>query len=489
MPEDEETIPQEEHTEEPEQKEAQEKSVKKKPKHKTKHKAKTPLPPPKAPKRERSESAGNSGLALIVIYVLLGLLVIATSFYTGYLFGKTGGSDGTDTQTGSGSNEKLQIVEYSDFQCPFCTRAVPTVKQIKETYGDKVEVVYKHFPLESIHPDAMGAAIASECARDQGKFWEYHDKLFANQGALGIENLKTYAKDLGLDTAKFNDCLDNKKTEARVQADIAEASSRGLRGTPSFWIKDELVVGALPFETFQQKIDEKLSGKAAAPAPAPQEQALPPAPNVPKTAKPKVELFVMSYCPFGLQMEKAYAPVAELLGSKADMQIHYVSYIMHGEEEAFENLRQYCIQKEQPSKYLAYLKCFVEATDSEGCLVKAGVDTSKMQTCFDAADNEFDVKANLADQSSWLSGRYPQFNLDKTLTDKYEVGGSPTLIINGVEANVARSQEALKQAICNAFTTPPAECNTALNTNQENPGAGAIGAGTQAAGNAVGGCG
>jgi protein-disulfide isomerase len=496
MPEDEETVPEEaseqsapiEETE-AEKREAKKEETKKEAKaerpkrHRPKRKAKAALPPPKAPRKVKTPS---SGIALVVIYVVLGLLVIATSFYTGYLFGKTAGTGGT---TGNATS-KLQVIEYSDYQCPFCERVEPTIEQLRQEYGDKITLVYKNFPLEQLHPNALNAAIAAECARNQGenKFWAYHDLLFKNQSALDVASLKKDAADLKLDTAKFNTCLDNKETESRVRADMAEGAARGVQGTPSFWIKDELFVGAQPYAAFKAKIDDKLSGKAAA-APAPTQQQAAPAPTVPKATKPKVELFVMSYCPYGLQMEKAYVPVANLLGGKADMQIHFVSYAMHGQKEVEENLRQYCIETGQPTKYLDYLKCFVEATNTTDCQAKAGIDTAALQTCYTAADKAFNVTANFNDQSSWSGGRFPKFVVDQALNDKYDVQGSPTFIINGVESQASRSQEAVKKAICDAFTTPPVECQQTLNTNQENPGAGAIGVGTQAPAAADGGCG
>ncbi len=284
--------------------------AKKKPKHKAKSKVNSAkIQQPKAP----AKSGAPSKTVLMTVYIILGLLVIATSFYTGYLVGKMGsGSNGQDptTQTGTGSaaNGKLQIIEYSDFQCPFCSRVNPTITQIKADYADKVEIVFKNFPLESIHPNAFNAAMAAECARDQGKFWEMHDKLFANQGTLEIDNLKKYAADVGVNTAKFNTCLDTKATEARVRADIAEATAKGVQGTPSFWMKDELFVGAQPYANFKTKIDEKLSGKPAAPAAAQQPQA--PAPGtkvnvaagryVKGSATAKVELVHFSdyQCPY-----------------------------------------------------------------------------------------------------------------------------------------------------------------------------------------------
>jgi len=212
---------------------------------------------------------------------------------------------------------------------------------------------------------------------------------------------------------------------------------------------------------------------------APEQPAAQPAvPQVTKSDKPKVELFIMSYCPYGLQMQKAYIPVAKLLGTKADMQIKWVPYIMHGEKETQENTRQYCIQKEQSDKYLAYATCFVASTDTAACQKSAGIDAAKLQTCYDAADKEFSITANQNDQASWLSGRFPQYNVDKTIASQYGVQGSPTFVINGKQVSASRSSEAIKQAVCAAFNNPPAECKTALNTNQEAPGAGAIGAGS-----------
>lgn len=221
---------------------------------------------------------------------------------------------------------------------------------------------------------------------------------------------------------------------------------------------------------------------AAAPAPAQAAQpATPPAPEVPKQATPDVELFIMSYCPYGLQMQKAYVQAAELLGGKANIETKWVSYAMHGLQEIEENTRQYCIQEEQASKYNEYVRCFVETTDTESCQTKAGIDSAKLKSCTDAADAEFGIMDDYNDRENWLSGRFPIYGVDADLNTKYGVRGSPTLVINGQSVSVARSAEAVKQAICNAFTTPPKECETKLNANQEQPSKGPIGAGTGAA--------
>ncbi len=161
------------------------------------------------------------------------------------------------------ADAKVAIVEYSDFQCPFCARAYPTVKQVLKDYDGKVKFYYKHFPL-GFHQNAQKAAEAYECALDQGKQWEYHDKLFDNsQGdgtGLNIADLKKYAADLGLDTAKFNSCLDGGQKAAKVQADTAEGAANGVSGTPTFFINGQAVVGAQPYSAFQQAIDAKLAG-------------------------------------------------------------------------------------------------------------------------------------------------------------------------------------------------------------------------------------
>jgi protein-disulfide isomerase len=156
------------------------------------------------------------------------------------------------------AENRVVIIEFSDFQCSYCSKAVPTLNKIKETYGDKVEIVFRQFPL-SFHSSTQNASESSECARDQGKFREYHDKLFANQMALSNDDLKKYASELGLDTAKFNQCLDNREKMQVVQKDITAGQEMGVTATPTFFIGDYKLIGAQPFETFKKVIDEKLN--------------------------------------------------------------------------------------------------------------------------------------------------------------------------------------------------------------------------------------
>jgi len=169
------------------------------------------------------------------------------------------GFDKDDPIYGS-ADAPVVIVEFSDFQCPYCSRVNPTMEQVKTTYGDKVAIVFRDFPLP-MHKEAPKAGEAAQCANDQGKFWEYHDKLFANQRALADENLKSYAADLGLDAAAFDSCLDSGKYTAEVEADKKAGAAVGVAGTPAFFINGQFLNGARPFESFKELIDSELKAK------------------------------------------------------------------------------------------------------------------------------------------------------------------------------------------------------------------------------------
>jgi protein-disulfide isomerase len=160
------------------------------------------------------------------------------------------------------TNAPVTIVEFSDFQCPFCQRVSPTLKRLKETYGDKIRIVWKDFPLTAIHPEAFKAAEAGNCAREQGKFWEYHDRLFANQQTLQPDALKTHAVASGLDPAKFNACLDSSKYSTRVQEHVGVGAKLGINSTPAVFINGRQVTGAQPYEVFAGIIDEELERTA-----------------------------------------------------------------------------------------------------------------------------------------------------------------------------------------------------------------------------------
>ena len=152
-------------------------------------------------------------------------------------------------------NAPITLVEFSDFECPYCERHYPTLKKILSDNAGKVRLVYKHFPL-SFHADAQKAAEASECADEQGKFWEYHDILFENQpSGYSLDKFKKWAQDTGLNAAQFNSCLDAGKYASKVQSDFDEGQRKGVNGTPATFVNGQLVSGALPYEAFQQIID------------------------------------------------------------------------------------------------------------------------------------------------------------------------------------------------------------------------------------------
>ncbi len=156
--------------------------------------------------------------------------------------------------------EKAQvtIVKFEDFECPFCKNVQPALAAVLKQYNGKVRVVHKDLPLQAIHPQAQLAAEAARCSGDQGKFWEYHDTLYAKAPKLAAPDLKAYAKDMGLDTAKFDQCLGGGKYKAAVQKDLSEGAQLGLTGTPTFFINGREISGALPVESFAAIIDEEL---------------------------------------------------------------------------------------------------------------------------------------------------------------------------------------------------------------------------------------
>ncbi|MBT3984427.1 MAG: DsbA family protein [Bacteriovoracaceae bacterium] len=158
-----------------------------------------------------------------------------------------------------GKNAKVVIVEFSDFQCPFCAKGADLTKQILKKYGDKVKFVYKNFPLP-FHTQAHGAAQAALCAKEQSvdSFWKFHDTMFADQTKLALPDLKNTAKTLGLKTEQFAKCLDSKKYSKAVDDSLSEGKKVGVRSTPTFYVNGKLINGAQPLETFSEIIDEEL---------------------------------------------------------------------------------------------------------------------------------------------------------------------------------------------------------------------------------------
>lgn len=164
---------------------------------------------------------------------------------------------GKSPSKGGTKTAPVTLIEFTDFECPFCGRVRPTIKQVLETYKNDIHYVQRQFPLD-FHRNAKKAGEASLCANDQKKYWEYADKLWENQRALDVESLKKYADELKLDKKKFEDCLNSNKYAAQVEEDQREGAKAGVTGTPAFFINGKLISGAQPFEAFKKSIDEEL---------------------------------------------------------------------------------------------------------------------------------------------------------------------------------------------------------------------------------------
>ena len=229
-------------------------------------------------KDQNSETKISISVPMAII--IAGVLIAGAVFYSnkgpadqqgaiGQLAGKVEVSADDDPFLGP-ENAKVTIIEFSDYQCPFCRSFWrDTLGQIKEKYidaGKSVRFVYRDFPLSSIHPTAQKYAEAAECAQDQKKYWEMHDKIFEEQDKLGqgtisaydLEDIKKWATELGLDSFNFNQCLDSGKYAAEVKKDFDDGSKAGINGTPSFFVNGKILVGAQPIQAFIQVIDSEL---------------------------------------------------------------------------------------------------------------------------------------------------------------------------------------------------------------------------------------
>lgn len=153
----------------------------------------------------------------------------------------------------------VTIVEFADFECPFCRQLSHTLRDIKQKYGDRVRLVWKDFPLPHLHPHAVQAAAAARCAAEQQQFWLYHDRLFGAQTLLDADSLKRHAADVGLDAPKLAACVDSAKYVGLVERARADALALGLRSTPTTFVNGREVVGAKSYEVFAALVEEELA--------------------------------------------------------------------------------------------------------------------------------------------------------------------------------------------------------------------------------------
>ena len=238
-----------------------------------------------------TQSSGSSSSSLTVIVSIILILTLINSY--GIFFSNpasTGGVTGNvvkeeiqpapqvqppeagrvnvqigDAPVKGDKDAPVTIIEWSDYECPFCSRFYSdTLKQIEEQYikTGKVKFAYKDFPL-SFHPNAQKSAEAAKCVRDElgdDGYWAFHDKIFENQGSLSPDSLKVWSKEVGANSAKFDSCLSSGKFAAKVQSEFREGQTAGVQGTPAFFINGKLISGAQPFPAFQSAIEEELRG-------------------------------------------------------------------------------------------------------------------------------------------------------------------------------------------------------------------------------------
>lgn len=200
--------------------------------------------------------------------------------------------------------------------------------------------------------------------------------------------------------------------------------------------------------------------------------------EMPKKDKPTVELFVMSECPYGTQIEKGIIPAIETLGKKVDFKLKFCDYAMHGEKEVKEQMLQTCLSQEQNDKLLPYLKCYLKAGDSASCKKEAKVNEGKLSKCTASLDKKYSIMKKLKDQSTWVNGRFPAFDVYAADAKKYDVKGSPSLIINGTDSSSGRDSASLLASICSGFKTQPAECKKELSSAAPSAGFGYEGTGS-----------
>jgi protein-disulfide isomerase len=370
--------------------------------------------------------------------------------------------------TKGAKDAKVTIIEVSDFECPFCFRVKPTVQQILDTYKDDVKVVWANNPL-GFHANALPAAEAAYAAHEQGKFWEMHDKIFANQRALNRENYEKWAQEIGLDMAKFKASLDSGKHQEQIKKEQALYTSRGARGTPGFFINGRLVSGAQPFAAFQAVIDEELKradaelkkgtsksqlyaklieGGRTAPAPTPQQQqaAAPAAPagpvyvevpadaptKGPKDAKVTIVTFSEFECPFCSRVNPTLQQVQDTYGKDVRLVFRHLPLAFH--QNAVPAAEASMAAHEQGKFWEFHDKAFanqraLNRENYEKWAQEIGLDMNKFKAALD-------------------TGKFrARVDMDKQAADKVGARGTPASFINGKLVSGAQPFENFKRVI------------------------------------------
>lgn len=370
--------------------------------------------------------------------------------------------------TKGAKDAKVTIIEVSDFECPFCFRVKPTIQQILDTYKDDVKVVFANNPL-GFHANALPAAEAAYAAHEQGKFWEFHDKLFANQRALNRANYEKWAEELGLDMDKFRAALDSGKHQERIKREQQLYTSRGARGTPGFFINGRLVSGAQPFAAFKQVIDEELEradaelkkgtprsqlyaklieGGRTSPAPAPQAQrpSAPPAPTAPvyvdvpadaptkgpKDAKVTIVTFSEFECPFCARVNPTLQQIRDTYGDDVRLVFRHLPLAFH--KNAGPAAEASMAAHEQGKFWEFHDKAFanqraLNRENYEKWAQEIGLDMNKFRAALD---------------SGKFAARVEQ---DKEAANKVGARGTPASFINGKLVSGAQPFENFKRVI------------------------------------------
>ncbi|MBW3015759.1 DsbA family protein [Candidatus Woesearchaeota archaeon] len=402
------------------------------------------------PKEEESKKDKKSDSAWMwkLATAVLAILLIASIFTNGFSFSPTGGAvdviadDDTDNSGSAVAGDVVKIEVYSEFQCPFCGRFTPTLEQIKDEYGDKVSIEFKHFPL-SFHQYAQKASEAAECARDQDKFWEMHDKMFDNQDALDVASLEKYAEELGLDVDAFKGCLESGEKAATVKADFDEGQKKGVSGTPTIFVNDLKLVGARPFDYFQGAIDAELAGEdwvdpAAQPAepeptgPADIKLSGKDASKGPDNAPVLIVEFSDFQCPFCSRGRTTMDQVVEEYGDKVQLVFKHFPLSFHENAQKAAEAAECALDQDkfwEMHDIMFDNQGALTVDDLKGYAEELELDIDAFNDCLDSGEKEAKVSADMAEGQ------------------KYGVSGTPAFFINGNLVSGAQPFENFKAAI------------------------------------------
>ncbi len=364
---------------------------------------------------------------------------------------------------------------------------------MNETLKKRLEKIKKTFHIQSFAAGIFGVFLLIGVFVLMSRFGAMGSLFsgaigFSNKGSLddgkvaGImkelveKNLTKEGTEVDIENVDFNKALGLYEVKMKLGGETDVTAF--LSGDGKYFIKE-----AMNIDEIKQKREEQ---EVAAAKEVERKRNI----KVAKTQKPVVEVFVMSHCPFGTQVQKGILPVMKTLGDKADISFKFVDYLMHGKSELDENLNQYCIGKEDTGKQQAYLSCFLSSNDgspadSKKCMQEIGISESKIAKCVAETDNKFLISKKFNDKTTWQGGQYPLFDLQKEDNEKYKVQGSPTLVINGTTVEPNRDPDSLLKMVCSGFENQPKECEESLSTQVPSPG---FGAGTATAASSNGGC-